>query len=254
MKQVYICNDNITGIFSAFYDAWKERRDQEVGIELKGKVEQQLFCEYTEAQEEKRKAEAMERMIQKHLGYHTYWDIYHALLSEDSGKAEVVFHMMQASRTVKNSKKIMEYLSNPDVAKVFELSRRVSNESHQFMEFIRFRELENGVLFSEINPKSRVLTCIGNHFADRFPLENWVIYDKTHEEFLVHRARYPWVVVQEVTLNREMTERVSKSELEIEQLWKRFFESISIKERENPNCQRTHLPYRFRSDMTEFVQ
>lgn len=229
MKQVYICNDTITSMFSAFYDAWKERRNEEVGIRLKGRVEQQLFCEYTEVQEEERKAEAIERLIQTHLGYNTYWDIYHALLSEDEGKAEAVFHVMQAARTVKNSKKIMEHLSNPDVAKVFELSRRVANEAHQFVEFIRFRELENGALFSEITPKNRVLTCIGDHFTDRFPLENWLIYDKTHEECIVHRAGYTWVLLQNFELNKEMTEKISEKECEMERLWKGFLRLSLLK-------------------------
>lgn len=252
MKYVYICNDTINSILSAFYDAWKERRDEEVGIGLRGKMEQSLFCEYIEVREDARKAETIERMIQKHLGYNAYWDIYHALLSEDSDKAEAAFHVMQAARTVGNSKKIMEHLTNPDVSKVFELSRRVGNESHQFIEFIRFRELKNKVLFSDISPKNRVLTCIGNHFAERFPLENWLIYDKTHEECIVHRAEYPWVLLQDFQLNQEMTENVSADELEMERLWKGFFESVSIKERENPTCQRAHLPLRFRGDMTEF--
>ena len=146
----------------------------------------------------------------------------------------------------------MEHLSDPDVARVFELSRTVANEAHQFMEFIRFRELDNGVLFSEITPKNRVLTCIGDHFTDRFPLENWMVYDKTHQEFLVHRAKHPWILVGGECLNREETKKISKAEAEFEKLWKGFFQSISIKERENPVCQRTHLPLRFRQDMTEF--
>lgn len=47
-----------------------------------------------------------------------------------------------------------------------------------YEEFIRFRELENGILFSEITPKAQILTCVADHFEDRFPLENWIIYDK----------------------------------------------------------------------------
>ena len=42
MKQIYICSDTITGIYSALYDAWKENRDKEAGIELRGKTQQQL--------------------------------------------------------------------------------------------------------------------------------------------------------------------------------------------------------------------
>lgn len=252
MRRVYLCSDSITGMLSAFYDAWVERRDGEVGIALKGQMEQRLFCEYKEVDEAETKALAIEKLIQKHLGYHTYWDIYHALLSADAKKAEAVFHVMQAARTVKNSRKIMEHLSDPDVVKVFELSRSVGNEAHQFLEFIRFRELENGVLFSEISPKNRVLTCIADHFTDRFPLENWMVYDKTHEECIVHQARRAWVLVQGNVLNTEAVMRISDGEEEIGRLWQGFFEAVSIQERKNPRCQRTHLPYRFRGDMTEF--
>ena len=47
MKKIYVCNDTITGIFSAIYDAWKEgREEKECGIAIKGMLEQELFCEY----------------------------------------------------------------------------------------------------------------------------------------------------------------------------------------------------------------
>ena len=31
MKQIYICEDTITGIYSALHDAWKECRDTQAG-------------------------------------------------------------------------------------------------------------------------------------------------------------------------------------------------------------------------------
>ena len=36
MKQIYICEDTITGIYSALHDAWKECRDTQAGVELRG--------------------------------------------------------------------------------------------------------------------------------------------------------------------------------------------------------------------------
>ena len=50
IKRIYLCEDNVTGLFSAIYDAWREGRTQEnAGIALKGFVEQELFCEYVES-------------------------------------------------------------------------------------------------------------------------------------------------------------------------------------------------------------
>lgn len=252
MKQVYICSDTITGIYSALYDAWKESRDKEAGIQLCGKTQQQLFCEYTVVEENGEKAFQLERMIKTHLGYNAYWDIYHALLSEDEQKGEAVFRTMQEARKMKDSRRIMNHLGNPDVAKVFQLSRSVSNEAHIYQEFIRFRELESGILFSEISPKAQVLTCIADHFSDRFPLENWMIYDKTHQVFLVHQKRKKWRLVWGQEPDAQEAARITEKENEYETLWKGFFDSIAIKERKNTRLQETHLPLRYREGMPEF--
>ena len=211
MKKIYICRDDRTEMLSAIYDAWKENRNKEVGIGLLGKTQQQLFCEYAEVVSSEKKAQAVERLIRDHMGEQTYEDISYALLCEDAMKAEAILHVMQAARKVKPSKRIMDFLGNPSVAKVFEMKRRVSNEAHYFIEFVRFRELENGVLFSEIEPKNRVLTCIAEHFADRFPMENWVIYDNTHQEFLVHPAGKHWVLVQGEVPERNVTEQITEA-------------------------------------------
>ena len=253
MKQVYICNDTVTGICSALFDAWKEERCGEAGIQLKGRIQQELFCEYKVVIETEQKSRSLQRMIKRNLGYNAYWDVYYAILSDDPQKGEAVFRMMQEARRLDDSTKIMDHLGNADVAKVFELSRRVSNEAHVYKEFIRFRELEGGVLFSEISPKSQVLTCIADHFADRFPLENWMIYDKSHEAFLIHREKERWRLVWGSELNTEAASRVSEGEKKYECLWKGFFESVSIGERENLKLQQTHLPKRYRREMTEFL-
>ena len=146
----------------------------------------------------------------------------------------------------------MEHLGCPAVADVFSMSRSVSNEAHRYEEFIRFRELENGILFSEITPKAQILTCVADHFEDRFPLENWIIYDKTHKVWLVHGVRKRWRLVWGELFNERAAENISEEERKYEFLWKRFFHSVSIKERENPKCQQAHLPFRYRGEMTEF--
>ena len=69
MKQVYICYDTITGIFSAIHDAWKENRNGEAGIALRGQMTPQLFCEYRETAESEKKSIAVERLIKQNLGY-----------------------------------------------------------------------------------------------------------------------------------------------------------------------------------------
>lgn len=255
MKKVFICEDTITGIYSGIYDAWKMQLTREqVGIALKGDIEQELFCEYEESQASERKAIAVENMIQKYLGSEAYREIYHAILSQDVGRGDAILGMMIEARNIPNSRRITEHLGNEDVRKVFELSRRVSNEAHFFKEILRFRELTNGILFAKIEPENQILTCIAEHFANRLPLENWLIYDVTHKMTLVHQREKKWFVVMGEEPNSEKTTVYSCKEKQMEELWKGVCESISIEERENNRLQRQHLPLKYRKYMVEFIQ
>ena len=68
MRKVYVCEDSVTGILSAIYDAWKDNIAEGQGsIGLKGSLEQELFCTYTEVIGNEKKAVCVEKMILKHL-------------------------------------------------------------------------------------------------------------------------------------------------------------------------------------------
>lgn len=255
MKTVYVCSDTITGIFSAVYDAWKDRQGEETcKIALKTALLQELFCEYRQVEETDHKAQAVENLIKKHLGRRVYWDIYHAALSYDVEKGDAILGTMLAARKLPDSTKIMEHLSHPKVEKVFELSRNVGGEAHSYKGFLRFKELAGGVLYSEITPKNQVLTCLAPHFADRLPLENWMIYDKTYQMFVVHEKEKKWVLLWNEDIDMSFVSRVSDKEREYARLWKSFVKTIAIESRTNPKCQLNHLPYRYRGDMLEMAE
>ncbi len=252
MKTIYVCNDTVTGLFSAVYDAWKEKKtEEECGIAFKNSLEQELFCDYRQCVETEEKARAVEHLIRKYMGAQAYWDIYHASLSGDCKKGDAILGTMLAARKLTDSTKIMEHLSHPKVEKVFELSRNVGGEAHCYKGFLRFRELDGEVLYSEITPKNQILTCLAPHFADRLPLENWMIYDKTHQMSIVHEAGKQWVLVWDESFERSAAGRVSDQELRYAELWKNFCRTIAIESRNNPKCQLQHLPLRYRGDMTE---
>lgn len=253
MKTVYVCNDTVTGIFSGIYDAWKSKKEEdECEIALRGMLDQQLFCDYMEVEETGHKAAAVEALIKKHLGRRAYWDIYHAALAEDRRKGDAILGTMLAARRIPDSTKIMDYLSHPKVEKVFELSRNVGGEAHSYKGFLRFRELINGVLYAEIEPKNQILTCLAPHFADRLPVENWMIHDKPHRMFAGHEAGKRWVILWGEEIDEAVLGMVSDREEEYARLWRGFCRTIAIESRKNPRCQMQHLPLRYRGKMTEF--
>lgn len=136
-------------------------------------------------------------------------------------------------------------LGDPDVAAAFAMARAVGNEAHLFMEFIRFEE-RAGMLGAVIHPKNRVLPLLCGHFCSRLPDEEFLIFDATHGMALVRRdGRAEYLRMDRYTPGTEEDER------DWQRLWKRFYDALTIQERRNPVCQRTHQPKRFWQDMCE---
>ena len=260
MRIIYVCEDSLTGIFSGIYEVWKRKMTaEEVGLEVGDSFERRLFCEYIFCKAEERKALAVIRMIQKNLGADVYEKISYALLSADRRKAEMVFRAMLEAKKLSRKDRLMEHLGNEAVRAVFGMYRQVANEAHHYKGFVRFRELKNKTLFAKIEPKHAVLPCIAEHFADRFPQENWVIYDKTHEVFLIHEKGKRYYFLQQYMCMKgdsgsaqNITGGFSEEEMDYETLWKGFVQSISVAERENRALQNQNLPLRFRTNLVEF--
>lgn len=260
MRIIYVCEDSLTGIFSGIYEVWKRKMTaEEAGLEVGDSFERRLFCEYIFCKAEERKALAVIRMIQKNLGVDVYEKISYALLSADRRKAEMVFRAMLEAKRLSRKDRLMEHLGNEAVRTVFGMYRQVANEAHHYKGFVRFRELKNKTLFAKIEPKHAVLPCIAEHFADRFPQENWVIYDKTHEVFLIHEKGKRYYFLQQYMCmkgdsgsDQNIAGGFSEEEMDYEALWKGFVQSISVAERENRALQNQNLPLRFRTNLVEF--
>ena len=50
---------------------------------------------------------------------------------------------------------------------------------------------------------------------------------------------------------KQSTPAPDPAEEDWQALWKRFFHALTIEERRNPTCQRTHAPKRYWQDMCE---
>lgn len=150
-------------------------------------------------------------------------------------------------RGLREGDRVRRDLCDPSVAALMLALRKMATEVDHLKGFVRFSELD-GALAGEIEPKNRVLPLLGPHFAFRFPGERIVLYDRTHREVLLCQGGRRVIVPAEgFTMGRAgETERAFRA------MWRRYFDTVAIRERENPRCQNTHIPKRYRGVMTEF--
>ena len=97
---------------------------------------------------------------------------------------------------------------------------------------------------------TRNLVDMALHFSNRFPNENWVIYDEKRQKALCHEKG------KECVMRKEVRIPVPGSAVgdmgEYEELWQTFCDSISIEARRNEKIQKQMLALHFRSNMPEF--
>lgn len=254
--RVYRCEDSISGIFTAIYDAWASHYGHDfIKIEVQNDENFQnieLFSEYQFVENDMEKAEKVAHSIRQKISEYAYEMVIHAGLSNDSRKANTIYHFLV--RGFAMGSKVVNHLTDTYVGTMFEINRNVGNELHNYKGFLRFKELDNGLLLAKYEPKNNITELVMPHFVERLSEENFVILDSKRRLAAVHKKGFPWIMT---TLSKEnMDELIADSEKEEEYqiLWKAFFKSIAINERENYICQRNHAPLHYRKYMIEFNQ
>lgn len=142
---------------------------------------------------------------------------------------------------------LLRQLSHEALLPLLKAVRHLEGEVHLLKGFVRFSDF-GGMLAGEIRPKNRVLPLLQYHFCDRMYNEVFLLYDRTYREALVHRPGQQAIVPME---DFKMA-APSEAEAQYRRLWKRFYDTIEIKERHNPKLRRTHMPQRYWETMTEF--
>ncbi|MCI8557619.1 MAG: DNA metabolism protein [Lachnospiraceae bacterium] len=255
MTTIFWCEDSLDGILTGIYDAWDSRLGHKnVRLKTDAADSLELFCEYRQVKTDALKAEKVLRTIRQKLGEEAFEAVCYAAACTDSKRADAIYRMVVLGLHMMNGHQVVNCLQDPDVSLVMRLRTKAWHEAHRYMGFVRFEELENGVLYSTIEPAYAVLPLLAPHFSDRFQQENWVIHDKKRSVMAVHPKGSLWVLADAKELNPDYLMCRSGQEKEFQELWKLFCKTIAIEERRNPRCQQGLLPLRFRSCMTEFRQ
>lgn len=251
MNVTLVCEETFEGIMTAVYDGWVYmNRGYKVNIYPGTSYTPSFFSEFIQIKTDRQKAEKVAKSIRIKISTEAYIAVFRACMHYDEDRADAVFEFLKTGYQA--GAKVMKMLGRPEVIRVMELSRKVSNETHRFKEFVRFKELKGKVLYSRIEPKCDVLMLISNHFKNRFPEEKWIIYDAKRIQAAVHSPKSECILIKEQNMDK-LTENMQNGQ-EYEDLWKVFFDTIGIKERYNPKCQRNFIPMWYRNNVTEFQE
>lgn len=251
-KNILVCEATPEGIFSAVYYAYEQKcNPNKTVVQLDSIDNYELFANYFTIKTDLEKAGKVDKTIKERFGKISYSYIWYALYSQKKERGNAVYHTIARGLAKAYQGELVDYLQDPYVLEVSKMRQNVWCEAHHYMGFVRFRELKNRILYSEIEPKNHVLPIIAGHFADRFSKENFIIKDKERRLYIVHESGKECVFHKEE--GKEVTEEMySEEEGKVQSLFRIFHEAIAIEERNNLKLQKQLLPLRFRENMIEF--
>lgn len=243
---VYLYDGTFEGLLTAVFESF-ELHLFPCSIESTENGQQSLGAEYIHTHTDATKAERVLNRVLSDSGDRPLFDLYRCFLSNVPDKEMYIFNYIRACMKFKKS--VNSRLTVECVNKVVSASQAVGSEAHLYTGFVRFSELENGVYYSRIEPKNNVLPLISTHFRKRYSSMPFIIHDTARNQCLVYNGK-TCLIHEGVDIP---VLHLSDSESEYRKMWKKFYDTIEIKERHNGRCRMTHMPKRYWKFMTEFL-
>ncbi len=193
--------------------------------------------------------------LQKKLSASALSNLTYGWLSELPDIDQLLFRYMK--KVFDSPISIETNFADLDVLELSKVWKKVNNERHRLLQFVRFQKASDGTFFAPVEPLYNVLPLTIAHFKDRFADQPWLIYDIKRK----YGFYYDLKSIEEVTFENEaqanlitgilQDNQIDKDEKLFQNLWKTYFKAICIKERLNPRKHKQDMPVRYWKLLTE---
>ena len=174
-------------------------------------------------------------------------DLDYLLRSGDSSREQIAFRYLKLI-TVKK-RPVRRMLAEDAVIAATECIRRVTFEIHRLHGFVRFMESESGALYAPISPDNDIVDLLVPHFRARLPEFPFVLHDVKRKKAAIYDGKAVFLAPLE---RAEVV--LSADETKWQALWRRYYKSVNIPERERLKQMRGYMPVRYWKFMPEFAK
>jgi len=190
------------------------------------------------------KAERVIKLLNKYDNS-LYYDIETLFRSDDRDIYQIIFDYIK--QLIKEKQKIRGYLSNQCVIIFNEKLQKIWHEVHRFTGFIRFMENEAGVFYAHYTPDYDITELLMPHFIARYKQMSFVIHDTSRNILGVFNGEISKII----KTDKPLTVYLSDSEINFAQLWKLYYNTVSIEERKNVKLMKRCMPVRYWENLPE---
>ena len=264
-RPIYCFDGTLTGLLCCVFRAF-QFREYEVEIHaytskqnsaFHHSLQDNLFNVSIDVVSDEAHAQRVWMALKQKLSNNALRQLYYAFLAENTDAYQHIFnyciYIFRHAQTQQVHSLEKNY-THPSVLAIAQWAKKVGREKHRMEAFVRFKKSSDGVFLSLIAPDFNVLPLIQRHFRNRYQDQRWLIYDEKRH-FGIY---YDLDQVQEVDLSAQTIDAqkeiggsqqflidLDDQEVLYDQLWKDYFQSINIKERQNIKLHVQCVPKRY---------
>lgn len=241
---VYLCDDNIEGLYSAIFRAYADKNTKS-RISSLSAMQSGFDTEFIRVESDPARAERVKNAVLSLAGRRAADEIETAMRSAVPEKADICFSYVK--RTLREKRYISRDFAYLEVMPFITLVERVRTERHRFTGFLRFSD-RGGVLYARFEPDNDIADLLLPHFARRLGGLPFLIHDARRGRFAAWDGKRAAVFTSEKGISeKDCGDGVAA-------LWKSYFAATDVKERPHPRQQDGYLPRRYRKNMCEFSE
>lgn len=243
---IYLYDGSFTGLLTAIYEAYYRGERPEQILSQEESKQGNLFARYVEVPTDPAKADRVSLAVEQKISPKALRQIYYTYLSEIPEAGTWIYRYLDLGWQV--GKKLNLHLHDERVRRILEISRKVGQEKHRMLGFVRFRQIQDRLYYAPIEPDYNILVLIAPHFSRRFADQNWIIHDLKRRWAAVFNQKQ-WFLTEADFPPLKTTAQ----EAQYQRLWQEYFDSIAIQARTNLELQRRFLPRRYWKHLIEKI-
>lgn len=242
---IFLIDGSINGLLCSLFFAFTEKVNNAEVFEEKI-YQPRIDAKLVKITTEKDKADRVRKALEKYGEDDVMQNLKKCTLSSIAYNYTVAYKYAYAVLEARGN--VFNNYSDIRVSSFREVIQRVSLEAHNVGKgFLRFHETVRGVLYAVYSPDNNITELIAPHFLSRLGYQPFIIHD-------IGRGRI--AISDGATIRYGYTEKkavltFSKNELSVRELWKRFYDDVSIESRKNTRQQDRCMPRRYRKFMPE---
>jgi len=241
---IYRYDGNFDGFLTAVFEIYENKKETVI-ITCSSEIQAALDTAVIEIATDINKAARVEKGIIKNIGSDGFGGVLRVFASDNGGKETTILNFLRLVFVY--GRKSLEMLGHPHIIKYNEILNAVNYECHRMKGFVRFRETAGGVMYAPIRPDHDIVEFIMPHFAKRFHIQKFAIYDVGRKKLGLWNGK-----MYAVDYLDELPEvRLTDEEIDLQRAWKMYYDTVTIESRASERRRKGFMPKRYWEFMPE---